>query len=68
MNKAAMNKAAKKNRMKFSLNGFLWLLVTAVISFQLMLDYQVFRLQQKESALQEEIVRLKKELEERGAP
>ncbi len=63
-----MNKAAKKNRMKFSLNGFLWLLVTAVISFQLVLDYQVFRLQQKESALQEEIVRLKKELEERGAP
>ncbi len=69
MNQAAMNQVAKdKKRMKFSLNGILWLLVAAVISFQLVLDYQVFRLQQKKSALQDEIVRLKLELEKSGTP
>ena len=60
--------AREKKRMRFSVNGFLWLLVTAVISIQLVLDYKVFQLQQKKSALQEEIVRLKQELEESGAP
>ncbi len=69
VNQADMNKVAReKKRMKFSLNGFLWVLVTAVISMQLVLDYKVFQLQQKKSALQEEIVRLKQELEESGAP
>lgn len=69
VNQAAMNRVLEdKKRIKLSLNGFLWLLVTAVISMQLALDYKVFRLQQKKSALQEEIVRLKKELEESGAP
>ena len=69
VNQAGMETVAKeKKRMKFSLNGFLWVLVTAVISMQLVLDYKVFQLQQKKSALQEEIVRLKQELEESGAP
>ena len=69
VNQAGMETVAEeKKRMKFSLNGFLWVLVTAVISMQLVLDYKVFQLQQKKSALQEEIVRLKQELEESGAP
>jgi cell division protein FtsL len=69
VNQADMETVAnEKKRMKFSLNGFLWVLVTAVISMQLVLDYKVFQLQQKKSDLQEEIVRLKQELEESGAP
>lgn len=69
VNQADMETVAReKKRMKFSLNGFLWALVTAVISMQLVLDYKVFQLQQKKSALQEEIVRLKQELEDSGAP
>ena len=67
VNRAAMETVAKKKKqVMFSINGFLWLLVTAVISFQLVLDYKVLQLQQKKSALQEEIMRLKKELEESG--